>query len=393
VDPPTPRSRASAPGTGLERREADPRRFAEGQEPTLSRRLPDHLPVLDARLRERPPPTRYEERELVAPVDLCDAQGRLNPQAVGWSRQPLVRANLSRHPLRKKRWNFWNWIDPDFVFSVTLADVDYASFCSVSFIDFASGESTSGMWLGRPRRFPLPEHVERSVCYRAGAVEYENAVEGARLRVAFRGPTKEGREIRARFEVRRPAGQESLNVVVPWSPSLFQLNSKHNTLPCEGWVQVGERRYELVPERCHAVQDWGRGVWPRRSFWNWAVCTGVQHGCRVGVNLGGKWTTGTGSNENGILLDGRLHKIMEDVRWEYDPADDAAPWRVRTLHTPTVDLTLRPRHAHRQHLNLGLLSTGGVCSFGSWSGRIAVDGRSLEIDGLPGWAEEFAHRW
>ena len=356
-------------------------------------RLPDHMPILDARLRGEPPPSRYVEREIGSPVDLCDARGRLNEAAVGWSRRPLVRANLSGHPLRKKKWNFWNWIDPDFVFSVTLADIDYASFCSVSFFDFETGESSSGMWLGRPVRFALPEQVERSVAYREGGVAYENVVDGDALRVAFRGPSKEGREIRADFVVHRPPGQESLNVVVPWSPSRFQLNSKHNTLPCTGEIQVGDRRYALEPERCHGVQDWGRGVWPWRSFWNWAVCTGVQDGRRIGVNVGGKWTTGTGSNENGILLDGRLHKIMEDVRWEYDPSDDRAVWRVFTEHSPAVDLTLQPRFAHRPGMNFGLLSSGGVCSFGSWRGRICVAGEMLAIEGLPGWAEEFSHRW
>jgi hypothetical protein len=184
-----------------------------------------------------------------------------------------------------------------------------------------------------------------------------------------------------------------LNVVVPWSPDRFQLNSKHNTLPCEGEIRVGEGRYTLDPERCHGVQDWGRGVWPRRSFWNWAVCTGIQDGHRIGVNLGDKWTTGTGSNENGILLDGRLHKIMEDVHWDYDPTDDEGIWHVRTRHSDSVDLQLRPRYAHRSRMDFGLVASGGVCCFGSWRGRICVDGRTLEVHDLPGWAEEFAHRW
>lgn len=359
----------------------------------MRRRLPEHLPILDARFRAGAPPSHYAERELRAPLDLCDARGLLAPQAVGWSRRPLVRANLTGHPLRKKRWNFWNWIDPGFVFSVTLADLDYASFCAVRFVDFESGESVGGTWLGRPGRFALPEEVERSVAYRAGGVLYENAWDGDGWQVSFRGPTRQGHAIEARFAVQQPAGQESLNVVVPWSRRRFQLNSKHNTLPCEGHVRVGERRYEMRPERCHAVQDWGRGVWPWRSFWNWAVCSGVQEGLRIGVNLGGKWTTGTGANENGILVDGRLHKLMEDVRWEYDPGDDGAAWRVRSEHTSAVDLVLEPRCAERSSLDLGLLGTRGVCCFGRWRGRIGFDGRSLEIDGLPGWAEEFSHRW
>jgi hypothetical protein len=35
------------------------------------------------------------------------------------------------------------------------------------------------------------------------------------------------------------------------------------------------------------VQDFGRGVWPYRSFWNWGVATGVRMAC-VGVNVGAK---------------------------------------------------------------------------------------------------------
>jgi hypothetical protein len=85
-------------------------------------KLPDHLPILDRAKRARVG-SIYVERELTAPVDLCDARGRRNPAAVGFSRQPLVRANLSGHWPRKKKWNFWNWIGPDFVFSVTFCKV------------------------------------------------------------------------------------------------------------------------------------------------------------------------------------------------------------------------------------------------------------------------------
>jgi len=39
------------------------------------------------------------------------------------------------------------------------------------------------------------------------------------------------------------------------------------------------------------------------------------------------------------------------------------------------------------------VSTGGVCCFGRWTGRIRAGDETLEIRDLPGWAEEFAHRW
>jgi hypothetical protein len=304
-----------------------------------------------------------------------------------------VRANLAGHWPRKKRWNFWNWIGPDFVFSVTLADIDYASFCAFTHTDFRSGAHWSGASYGRPGRFALPEHVEASVAFEDRGLRYENRVDGDDLAVRFRGRAGDGSEIAADFTVRRPPGHESLNVVVPWSATRFQLNSKHAALPCEGEVRVGSQRYALEPKTCFAVQDWGRGIWPYRSFWNWGVATGWQGDVLLGVNFGAKWTTGTGSNENGILWNGRLHKIMEDLRWEYDAREWRKPWRVVAEHSGALDLVLEPVAAHTPRLDLGLLATGGVCAFGRWRGVVRAEGRELHVAGLVGWAEEFAHRW
>jgi hypothetical protein len=354
--------------------------------------LPDHLPILD-RGPARGVGSVYPEREITEPVDLCDARGRLNPAAVGFSRQPLVRANLAGHWPRKKKWNFWNWIGPQFVFSVTLADIDFASFCAFTLTDFRSGAHWSGASYGRPGRFAMPERVEADVAFRDRRLDYENRIVGADLAVRFRGRAGDGTEIASELVVRRPRGFESLNVVVPWSPTRFQCNSKHAALPCEGEVRAGEHRYRMDPASCFAVQDWGRGIWPYRSFWNWGVATGVAGDVLLGVNFGAKWTTGTGSNENGILWNGRLHKVMEDLVWEYDPAEWRKPWRVRAPRSGAIDLVLEPVAAHQPRLDLGLLATGGTCAFGRWRGIVRAEGRELAVDGLVGWAEEFAHRW
>jgi hypothetical protein len=355
--------------------------------------LPDHLPIMAARMRQGDYRRVYEERELTAPTDLCDASGRLDPAAVGWSRAPLVRANLRGHWPRKKRWNFWNWIGPRFVFQVTLADVDYAAFCQVTFIDFESGRSLAGTAPAWPGSFPLPEHVARTVGFRGRGMEYANVQDGGTMKVDFSGAAKSGERIAADFVVRTPPGHESLNVVVPWTAERFQLNSKHAALPCEGTVTVGGVRHELDPATCHGVQDFGRGIWPYRSFWNWGVATGVVDGVPIGVNLGGKWTTGTGANENGILVGGRLHKVMEDLRWDYEPDAPMRPWRVRAEHSGMLDLTLEPVVAHRVRTSTGVLATGGVCCFGRWHGTVRANGDTIRLHDVIGWAEEFAHRW
>lgn len=355
--------------------------------------LPRHLPILDRALAGREPIRIYDERELTSPTDLCDARGRLSPAARGWSRLPLVRANLHGHWLRKKRWNFWSFLSRDFVFSLTVADLDYASFCAFFHVDFERGERVEATDLRRPGHAPLPEEVERTLAWESPKASLLVTNEGGDLDVRFRGTGAGGEDVRADFRVHRPAGHESLNVVVPWTDTRFQLNSKHNTLPCEGEVHVGGRRYALRPDECHAVQDWGRGVWPHRACWNWAVATGEIDGELLGINMGDRWTTGTGANENGICRAGRLHKIMEDLEWDYDPADWMKPWRVRSTATATLDLTLEPFYEHTSGMRLGPLSSGGTCVWGLWNGVVRIEGRELAVRGLPGWAEEFAHRW
>jgi hypothetical protein len=356
--------------------------------------LADHLPIVAARMRAGDYRPVYEERELTAPTDLCDVRGRLNPAAVGWSRRPLVRANLRGHWPRKKRWNFWNWISPRFVFSATVADIDYAAFCQASFIDFERKQSVAVTALAMPGTVSMPEHVDRTIAFRSRTLDYVAAHEGGAMKIDFSGVASGGERIVADFAVHKPAGHESLNIVVPWSEARFQLNSKHNALPCDGEVRVGDQRYRLDPATCHAVQDFGRGLWPYRSFWNWAVVSGTQDGRSIGVNLGGKWTTGTGANENGVFVDGRLYKVMEDVVWSYDRRDWTQPWQVHAPHSAMVDLTLQPLFVHRTRISLlGVLRSGGVCCFGRWSGTIRFDGGELAIRDLVGWAEEFDHRW
>jgi len=354
--------------------------------------LPDYLPIVRERMARGDYRSIYEEPELTAAVDLCDSRGRLNPAAVGWSRTPLVRANLAGHWPRRKRWNFWNWIAPGFVLSAVIADIDYAAFCEITFTDFETKQAVSAISFKRPGSLALPEHVERSVAFKSKTIDYSNVNDGGNLRVALRA-TGKGETIAADFVATRPPGHESLNIVVPWSSSRFQLNSKHNTLPTAGEIRIGDKRYTMDPNACHAVQDFGRGVWPYVSFWNWAVATGVQDVTMVGVNMGAKWTTGTGVNENGLCINGRLYNVMEDLAWSYDPSDWMRPWRVRAPHSGMIDLTFEPAVLRSSRLNLGLIRSGGVCCFGRWHGTIRFDGSELPIRSLVGWAEEFDHRW
>lgn len=106
------------------------------------------------------------------------------------------------------------------------------------------------------------------------------------------------------------------------------------------------------------------------------------------IQVGGRWTDGTGVTENGILVDGRMHKLGDDLRWSYDVADPAGRWRVRGER---LDATLTPFHQRRDITELGVLAVKTWQAFGVWHGiGVLDDGTTVSLDGLVGWAESRA---
>ncbi len=105
------------------------------------------------------------------------------------------------------------------------------------------------------------------------------------------------------------------------------------------------------------------------------------------------WTAGTGATENGVLVDGVLTKMGDELSWHYDWDAPMTPWRV-TDPGGRLPLELTPRHDKHSATSLGLLATETHQVFGTWSGSFTTDdGRTLTFDRVQGFAEESRSRW
>ena len=344
-------------------------------------------------------PMATHETELTEPVDLCLPDGhRLNPAARGWSRHQLHRANLRGRWGRTKRWDYWGILTGHGFVSLTFADIDYAALVSVEWGDFDT--STCG---GHAHVVPfgrgidLPERSgdvplrHRSRSLDADITEVEG---GTHLEARWR--EKDGRRGELDVHIALPEGHESLNVVVPWSETRFQFTSKHQARPANGAFRVGDATQRIGDDAAAwATLDVGRGRWPYRTDWNWAGGAGrTTDGHTVGIQLGSKWTDGTGATENGILVDGRLTKIGEELTWSYSFDRPMETWQVRSADG-ALDLTLTPRFDRASKLSVGVLAQGGHQVFGDWSGTVIHDdGPPLTLaDDVIGFAEEIRSRW
>ncbi|WP_328477376.1 DUF2804 domain-containing protein [Actinoplanes sp. NBC_00393] len=323
------------------------------------------------------------EIEIVEPVDLCLPGGRLNPAAVGWTRRPLHRANL-RGWGRTKRWEYWGVTTPTHVIGVVASSLDYAGVHGIYVLDRATGRETrADATVPLARGTVLPDRAASgTVRAGGGGLSIEIIQTDAGTGIRAQSPTMD-------IDLTVPAvpSREALGVVVAWSPSRFQYTVKDVGRPVRGRLMLDGVEHPVPESGSFATLDHGRGRWPYSITWNWAA--GAAPG--RAIQLGGKWTDGTGTTENALLVDDRLHKIGEELTWVYDRNDWRAPWRI---HGSRVDVRFTPFHERVARTNLGVLASETHQCFGTFTGwALTADDRKIDLDGLTGWAEEARNRW
>jgi hypothetical protein len=323
------------------------------------------------------------EPELTEPVDLCGPDGCLNPAAVGWSRRPLHRANLSGWG-RNKRWEYWGVITPRHVLGLVVSSLDYAGVSGLYLLDRTTGrETVVDVVTPLARGVALGEHAAAGPASSTSGrltIEIDQRPDTISIRA-------ESEEVTVDLRSPRPDQHEALGVVVPWSSRRFQYTLKDVARPVSGRLVVASREHQVDAADSWAVLDHGRGKWPYAMTWNWAAGSGEGRG----IQLGGKWTDGTGMTENALLVEGRIHKIHQELRWEYDRTDWLRPWRIVGER---VDVRLTPFHERAARTNLGIIFNETHQCFGHFSGWAATDdGVRVDLDGLIGWAEEARNRW
>jgi hypothetical protein len=322
------------------------------------------------------------ERELTTAIEIADAEGRLRRDAIGWSRHPLHRCNVAGLA-RAHAFDYWCVTTPSVALTILVADVGLAGVALVSLLELATGDTVERVYV-RPGGLPAPM---------PSSPDGELVLDAWRLRLVV-GPrrliadarTLTGKRIEVDLAIERPDGQETVNLLVPWDETRFHFTSKQQALPARGHVRVGGRTHRFDAD-AFACRDFGRGRRPAGIDWCWAFASTRLAGRTLGLNLGGRWTDGTGVTENALVIDGRVHKIADAVDFELD----RQPWRIRTRTTDRVELTFTP--LTERALRLPPIVRFRQC-VGHFAGTLVDDlGERLTLDGVLGVAESVRGRW
>ena len=343
------------------------------------------------------------QTELVKPGKLLSASGRL--AKIGWSRQPLLDCNLENlaispwkavQRLRVKRWDYYAVFTPRRFLAVGIADLGYAGNVFAYTLDFVTGafhEESLVVAPGKGLLLPRNSH-KGNATFQRQSVRLDFKVEADERSLAISWPDfHDGVGLQAEIYLACPLHQESMNLIVPMHRRRFYFNRKINCMPAEGFMRYGDVYEELAPHICAGSLDWGRGVWPYRSFWNWASASGfLPDGRTFGLNLGSGFGDTSVATENCLVLEGRVHKL-EQVTFQYDSKNYNQPWKF-TDSQGRLSLEFKPFKERVARSNLLVVSSEVHQMFGYFSGNVTcTDGETIQLVDLVGFAEEHHARW
>lgn len=333
----------------------------------------------------------FTHPEFFTATALCTSQGLLNPQAIGWSPRPLTDCTIPGHFGRRKRWNHWCITTPQWILSLTHADLDYLGYGAAYFLDLQSGQAIA---YNQVRLFgmgcDLPDQPQQSHEFNHPRLHLRVAEHTGRTRITVSAPDIGGQALHVALDIQRPAHLDSVNLVAPLGPRSFHATCRQLGLPCSGSVQVGQQHYSCVSGQSFASLDFGRGVWPLNSHWTRAAFAAPGG---IAGNFGAGWTDHSGLSENTLWFGGELQHLNAPISISQTTHKPLASWQLQG-QDDSVALTFSPCQRHQSHRRFGPFYADTQQWFGHFDGVLrGPQGERVPVNGALGWLGATHARW
>ena len=341
------------------------------------------------------------QHEILTAAPLLDQKGDLAEP--GWARSLLpvyCRDEIKAGKLRIKEWDYYLITDGHIGLALTIADNGYMGLDSISFLHFDEGweQTKSPMRLFPRGKTGLPEtSVDgASEIARGGYAMAFYHEDDARC-LTFHMDNFRGKDAIEGIVRLTDEPRESIVIATPFDkPKHFYYNQKINCLRAEGWIELGDQRFELTPDRFFAVLDWGRGVWTYHNTWYWGSASGLLDGVPFGWNIGYGFGNTAAASENALFYDGTLHKLSRvtfEIPQKDGKYDYLAPWKF-TSDDNRFYMDFTPVLDRCACMNVGVLNSDQHQVFGHFTGRVTLDdGTVLPVRDFFGFAERVENKW
>ena len=345
------------------------------------------------------------QRYITEHQELLDAKGHLT--SPGYSTEEVwdyERGDIKASPFRIKEWDYYYFGNDHFGVALTIADNSYMGLVSASVMDFddAFTHTKSKIVPLTFGRFALPPSTTTG----------ETSYQSRKLEMTFRVDEK-CRHLRCHYHdfyqkkplildiklTDFPRDRMCIATPFPGKKRHFYYNQKINLMHAEGYVQMGEKAYDLDSSPMNmGLMDWGRGVWPYKNTWFWSsLNTVLSDGRKFAFNLGYGFGDTSAATENMLFVDGAADKL-EDVKFEIPQKEDGAfdylsPWKI-TSPDGRLSLTFRPILNRTAKMKVMMLESDQNQVFGKFEGKVILsNGEMIALQDAVGFAERVFNKW
>ena len=140
--------------------------------------------------------------------------------------------------------------------------------------------------------------------------------------------------------------------------------------------------------------DWGRGVWTYHNTWYWGSASYHVNVVPFGWNIGYGFGNCSAASENMLFYNGKAHKLSQ-VKFNIpgDEKDFMSPWTF-TSDDGRFEMDFVPVLDRAACTDVKLIKSDQHQVFGSFTGRAVLDdGKIIEVENFPGFAEKVENKW
>lgn len=301
---------------------------------------------------------------------------------------------------RIKEWDYYFIQDGEYGVALTIDDNSYMGLVSVTVFDFHTHREWTKSymkWLTfGETNFPSTSKdgdvFSESKKY---SMYFQNKNGKRRLVCQMKGVAK-GKDFSCDITLKETNGK-SMVIATPFNKKKhFYYNQKINLLKANGYFTFGELNHQFKGESALGVLDWGRGIWTYSNTWYWSSLNAEQEGHKIGFNLGYGFGDTSKASENMLFVDNKAYKLNDvifNIPLNEKGKDDYLKDWTFTSENGDINLVFHPTIDRYSNTNALIIQSKQHQVFGYFSGTIKVEGETIVLKELLGFAEKVKNRW
>ncbi len=197
--------------------------------------------------------------------------------------------------------------------------------------------------------------------------------------------TKNNQAIKA--EIVLDASRKSKPLVVSAKlPPTGSMYTNKIIYPASGYLQVGDNRYDFLPERDILILDEHKSRLPYKTEWTWGTFAFPIENSFVGANFA-KRPQYSDQEEESCLWTSSGVEALKDIVFE--PQDNAqnAPWHIYSKDG-RLDVVFTPIGQKDVRENAVIFSINYFQMFGTYSGKIVGKNKVWNFENIHGYCEQ-----